>query len=304
MDGRGDQLIWSLGPRRFRILCYHGVVEDEFAEAPWIPHFFVTRSAFERQLAYLRRNATVLPLSEACGRLRNDSLPARAVSITFDDGYANNLHTAYPLLRQFGLPATIFLSSAYIESGQFYPFLQIRLIRLARPDADVTEYKPSPLDDVMRGIRRFWPAVEAGLSDAQRRILRPMTIEEVGQMNEGLVEFGAHTHTHCILSNESHERRRDEIRSSVAKVRQWTGKPECSFSYPNGQRGDYGEFDKQVLRGEGIDNAVSGMTGANTPRTDMLELRRYPVGLFHDDAAFLVELMGVRRLLRAMGGRG
>jgi len=51
---------------------------------------------------------------------------ARSVAITFDDGHANNLHLAYPMLQKYQLPATIFLSSAYVESGEMYPFLKLK----------------------------------------------------------------------------------------------------------------------------------------------------------------------------------
>ena len=96
---------------------------------------FVTRSAFESQLQYLQQRAVVLPLSKAVEALRNGSLPKRAVSLTFDDGYANNLQLAYPLLRRYGVHATIFVSTACVETGQFHPFLKLRLIRLLTPQA-------------------------------------------------------------------------------------------------------------------------------------------------------------------------
>src|SRR5215469_12392916 len=119
-----------MDPRRLRILCYHGVCEDRLAHEPWIPGFFVTRSAFEDHVRYLATHARILPLSEAVRRLRDGSLPSRAVSITFDDGYANNMELAYPILQKYSAPATIFLSSAYMESGEIFPFLKVKLIKL------------------------------------------------------------------------------------------------------------------------------------------------------------------------------
>src|SRR6266571_4093146 len=99
----GDRLVWKLSSDRLRILCYHGVCDDSVARESWVPSYFVTRSAFEFQLQYLRRWASVLPLSEAVRRLRAGSLPPHAVSITFDDGYANNVHLALPLLERYGM---------------------------------------------------------------------------------------------------------------------------------------------------------------------------------------------------------
>jgi len=303
----GDRLVWRLQPKRLRILCYHGVVEDRVAGQDWVPHYFVTASAFEQQLQYLQQHAQVLPLSESVTRLRDGSLPPRCVSLTFDDGYANNLFLAYPLLRKYRMPATIFLSSAYIESGELFPFVKLHLIRQSRqPERESpVRYKTDPLDVVMQRADPCWPDVEKNLTRDQREAFRPMTIGELQAANAHLIEFGAHSHTHCILRNESEERRRQEIRTSVSKVKEWTGRPVRLFSYPNGERGDFGEIDKQELRASGIEAAVTGIGGTNDSRTELLELRRYPVGMFHDSAGFRVEVAGIRAaVLAATGGFG
>lgn len=289
----GDKLIWKLDSGRLRILCYHGVCEDYLADQPWMPQSFVTASAFERQLQYLARNAEVLPLPEAVRRLQNGSLPDRCVSLTFDDGYANNYTLAYPLLKKHGMPATIFVSSAYMESGEFFPFLKVKLLQLGRA-ANLPDYKTAPLNEVEHAVSGYWHQARLQLSDEQRRTLRPLSVEEIRSMDLSLVEFAPHSHTHCILRNETAERRREEIRTSVRKVREWASGPVRLFSYPNGQRGDFDEQDKDVLRAEGIVAAVSGISGANDRHTDMLELRRYPVALFHDDAGFRAEVTGFR----------
>jgi len=298
---RGDRLMWAIRPHLLTILCYHGVCEDRLAGNAWVPGYFVTRSAFERQLQYLQRNARVLPLGEATAHLANGSLPPRSVSLTFDDGYANNLFLAYPLLREYGMPATIFLSSAYIESGELYPFLKLHLIRLSKISVGhpTPVYKTDPLDTVVKWAARWWPEVEGKLTVDQCTSLRPLTVAEVRASDPHLIEFGAHSHTHCILNNETRERRREEIRSSLDRIAQWTGRPVRLFSYPNGERGDFGETDKEALRARSIQAAVTGISGANGRRSEMLELKRYPVGMFHDAAGFEAEVTGFRNAILA-----
>ena len=85
--------------------------EDRLRGEPWMPSYFVTRSAFEAQLQYLAQNATVLPLSQAVQRLAEGALPPGTVSLTFDDGYGNNLQLAQPLLKRYGMTATVFLAA-------------------------------------------------------------------------------------------------------------------------------------------------------------------------------------------------
>ena len=73
---------------------------------------------FERQLRHLARFATVLPLEPALDALyAGETLPRRAVCLTFDDGYCDNLDLAVPLLRRYGLPATFFLVPAFLDQA-------------------------------------------------------------------------------------------------------------------------------------------------------------------------------------------
>jgi peptidoglycan/xylan/chitin deacetylase (PgdA/CDA1 family) len=300
---KGDQLIWKLDPSGLRILCYHGVCADEVAKDPWVPSEFVTKTAFDEQMRYLSRNATVLPLQEAHRLLREGSLPPRSVCVTFDDGYANNLKFAYPILQKYGIPATIFLSTAYIETGDFFPFLKFRFVRKRVGTAELLpEYKSNPLDLVMQALDPWWSQVKEELGPLERDVLRPLTLEELQRMDSQLIEFGAHGHTHCILGNESETRRVAEIRTSVRKIGEWANHPVKSFSYPNGMRGDYGELDKQILREENIEVAVCGMRGSNKANIEPLELRRLPIGLYHDNNVFSAEVTGLHyRLLTALG---
>ena len=300
---RVEQVAWAMSARKLRILCYHGVCRDEVVAEPWVPSYFVSQSRFERQLRYLRRHATVLPLSEAIARLKNDSLPRRAVSLTFDDGYANNVELAAPLLRRFDMRATVFLSTAYVESGDYYPVIRLKLVRLARKDARLPDYKRTPVDDLNAALAAHWPAVETALSTVQRETLRPMTVDEVRSEIGGALEFGAHSHSHGIARNESTARRVHEVRTSLRKVREWTGQSSCCFSYPNGQDGDFGEPELAALRQEGVAAAVTGMIGINGRGADLLRLRRLPVTKQHDDVRFAAEVSGVRSWMLAVAGR-
>ena len=308
---QGDRLAGAVDRGRLRILMYHGFCEDASAGQPWIPAYFVTRSQLDEQLAYLTRHWNLLRLSEAVERLRNGDLPPRAVCLTIDDGYANNLHVAQPLFQKYSAPVTIFLASAYTESGEFYPFDRLRLIRaFAAPGArpkngcgeSLPEYLNNPIDQVLRNAEPQWREIAPRLTDDQRRELRPLTREELRQLDPRVVTLGAHSHNHCILRNETPERRRQEIETSLDRVAEWSGRPTRLFSYPNGQPGDFGEIDKDVLRARGVVAAVSTISGANAPDQDPLELKRYPVGLYHDRNAFRAEVSGFRALVRRVAG--
>lgn len=93
------------------ILMYHRIAGPRFDPQS----LDVSATNFAAQLAVLAQHANVLPLDEFNVRRRRGSLPDRAVAITFDDGYADNLLTAEPLLAVHGAPATVFITTGMID---------------------------------------------------------------------------------------------------------------------------------------------------------------------------------------------
>jgi peptidoglycan/xylan/chitin deacetylase (PgdA/CDA1 family) len=309
---RLDHVAFRLSRNRLRILAYHGICQDRLAEEPWVPPHFVTCSAFESQLDYLQRHYNVLSLHDAVNRLRDNKLPERSVAITFDDGYANNLRLAYPLLRKYRMPATIFLITDHMESGEFFIFDRIRLIRNdagvvagahgVRED-DGLSYGTGPLEALLERVQEKWSKVAPRISPEQRETLQPLRVADLQMFDSHWVEFGAHTHRHAILRDEPLTQREWEISMSIERIRQWTHRPVRLFSYPRGNRGDFGEADKRVLLAKGVEAAVTGISGANRTGCDLYGLRRYGVGLNHSGNAFIAEVAGFRTLLNSLMGR-
>lgn len=96
------------------VLAYHRVADlstDPQALAVSLEHF-------EAQARMLAERYRVITLAEVTDGLARRRLPRRAVAITFDDGYADNLHVAAPVLREHALPATIFVSSGYATGSR------------------------------------------------------------------------------------------------------------------------------------------------------------------------------------------
>src|SRR5439155_7898210 len=154
-----------------------------------------------------QRHGCPLPLSEAVTRLKQDDLPDHAISVTLDDGYANNLHSAYPILRKYNVPATLFLATGYVMSGDLFPWdrvqlldaLQERGVRRVASYERLIDYRNSPLDIAVERLETCWRDLQPSLSLDQAETLRPLRPEEIGRFDPDLIEFGAHTHQHCIL---------------------------------------------------------------------------------------------------------
>lgn len=155
------------GPRQDQavgILMYHRVADPIPGIAP--PTWNVPPARFAAQLeGLLARGWRAWPLEQVIEQhRRGEPMPRRTFVVTFDDGYANNLYHALPVLNRLGVPATVFLATAYLDSR-----------------------RPLPFDD--------WEA--AGSPHVPQEAWRPLSTAECQQLvASGLVTLGAHTHTH------------------------------------------------------------------------------------------------------------
>jgi peptidoglycan/xylan/chitin deacetylase (PgdA/CDA1 family) len=187
-------------------------------------------------------------------------MPERSVVVTFDDGYENNYLTAYPLLKKYGIPATFFIATAFIESGEMLWF-----DRLASAFASTkAERWESPLGSGSWPLRSEADRAECylrtkgqlkSLPDARRRellekvcralagaqrletpaLFAPMKNDQIREMaSSGLIEIGSHSQRHPILTSLPSEDARDEIAASKKRTAEISGREADSFSYPNG----------------------------------------------------------------------
>lgn len=283
------------------ILMYHAVTTMPLPVEDWV---FVEERHFQDQMLYLKRHCQVVPLREI-----PDALKARhrrpVVALTFDDGFQNNYSIAYPILQRFGLPATVFLVTDLIDSDDTVWFCRINeaLSRtsLTRLDWDGQTYDLSSRRArsethalMQRRLKSFRHPellertrhLIAALGDAPGkpiprgsayRMLETHGIREMAA--SGLVDFGAHTCSHAILSGLSQTERTHEIAASLSAVERLSGAPCSLFAYPNGRAVDYGPRDVAALRERNITAAVTTVDGPNGPSVPALELRRYCIGV-------------------------
>jgi len=299
-------------PNALVILTYHGVTRTPLEVYNWC---FLDELSFRFQIRYLKTHFSVIDLSEAVQQMENGTIDRPTAVITFDDGFQNNYNIAYPILRKAGLPATIFLTTGLVntEDTVWSCRLARALIRTSRSSFDwnansfdlsgpnqkakalraiQAKLKHFPQPKLLEEIRRI--SLELG-EDPNSPIkdnspFRMLSHEAITEMAaSGLIEFGAHTHSHAILSRLSREEQFSEIKRSLDAIHELSGRPCRFFAYPNGLSQDYDAQSIARLEECGVRASVTAIAGPNGRTTPNMELRRYSVGAGGNMALFQLQ---------------
>lgn len=277
---------------RLSILIFHRILREPDPLLPGEP--FAGR--FEALIAHLKSRFVILPLSAAVRHLADRTLPARALSITFDDGYADNLAVAAPILQRHGVTATVFVATGYLDGGTMFNDLVIEACRSTRNsmlDLDALGLGTHALGTVperraaidrILGTLKYFP-----LSERQRvaeEVIRAagvetpaglmLTRDDVRRLATLGLEVGAHSVNHPILARLGADQARQEILDSKRDLEQLLDREVGLFAYPNGKPDrDYTAEHVRMVSSAGFSAAVSTAWGTATPASDVFQLPRF-----------------------------
>jgi len=277
---------------RLSVLIFHRVrprIDPLFPSEP-------DAAAFEAQLRWVKGWFNVMPLPDAVAALRDGTLPARPLCITFDDGYADNATLALPILRKLGLHATFFIATGYLNGGRMWNDTIIEAVRRAAgPRLDLAGIGLGELaigsDEERRGAivallrqLKYLPKAERrskaqAVADAVGTALPNdlmMTDRQLRELQAGGMTIGAHTVTHPILAGLGDAEAHAEIAEGKRALEGLTGKPVTLFAYPNGKPGrDYTATHVGMVREIGFEAAVSTAEGAASAGGDLHQIPRF-----------------------------
>jgi peptidoglycan/xylan/chitin deacetylase (PgdA/CDA1 family) len=287
--------------RRLLILCYHSISIDD--EHEWSGTYSMSPDVLESRLRMLRDGRyNVLSLDEAVRRLYEGTLPPRSVALTFDDGMFDFRARAWPLLQQYGFPATVYLTTYYSDYGKpIFGLLCSYVLWRARermPQPDVRPLFGSAmswrLSDAAgrarahRDIHDYCDREQLTLPErtalAERltdllgedyeairakRILTVMTRDEAAEVARDGIDVELHTHRHRTPNDHRlFLREIADNRARISLIRDGVAK---HFCYPSGI---YREQFLPWLREAGVTTATTCDPGLASPRTDPLLLPR------------------------------
>lgn len=231
----------------------------------------VSPTHFAEHLEILRKHAHPFRLSDLVDHLKQGTLPRKSVAVTFDDGYVDNLHNAGQLLEQYQIPATVFISTAYLGEEFWWDELErlvmdapalppsLRLKIRAEPFEWVSmpsEEEPgSPAEQSARKglVKALYFRLLPLEMEACKQVLselknmfgsqarrdttqRALTTDELSELsNSGWVEIGAHSVSHPVLPHLSVAQQQTEIQQCKVFLEELLGKPVLGFAYPHGK---------------------------------------------------------------------
>ena len=282
------------------ILGYHRVAADAVsAERDAIYGLVTSAKTFEQHLELVREEYEVLPLGEAVKVVRGERQTARPVAaITFDDGYRDLYDEAWPILKRLGMPATIFLPTAYIGTSKLLDHDRIYWLALKahERELDLTSLltgaglpaekvsaiaaDPRPLslaDHIVYLPSETRERIMSSLENVLGSDLgRPtgtelLTWEMVAEMSETGISFGSHTDHHPVLTLEAEADIERELLNSKRALEEHIRRPSYHFAYPNGR---HNTTIKRLLSRIGFDVAVTTERRFNHRGDDLLTLGR------------------------------
>lgn len=289
----GNRLSPSGSAARLSILIYHRVLA---APDPLFPNE-VTANVFDAQMARLKSVFNTLPLAEAVARLQAGTLPARAACITFDDGYADNLTLATPILKKHGLHATFFIATAFLNGGRMFNDSVIEAVRrsplkaldlnefgLGLCDISSNQAKASTIGQILPQVKYL------GLEQRDQIVARIALLAQCGPLPDDLMltteqlkalhaagmEIGGHTARHPIIAKLDNAAVRAEITAGKEFLETTLNAKVRLFAYPNGKPGtDYLPQQAALVRDLGFEAAVSTQWGSATQASDIFQLPRF-----------------------------
>jgi len=281
-----------------RVLTYHRV--DEPRARPWLDPSLIsaTPEAFDEQMRYLSTHYQIVTITDVITALetRNSKdLPARAAVVTFDDAYFDFEEHAWPILKQYRIPVTLFVPTAYPDQPErtfWWDDLYHAVQNTSRENNLNTPIGLFSLSSTSRNqtykrLKKYLKTLKHAEAIATVKQLcdelgvQPITNcilgwDSLRKLTSEGVTLGAHTRTHPLMNRVTLEEAQDEAIGSAHDLEREIGSTLPIFAYPSGESNDEVAI---MLEREGFKLAFTTSRGINNiHRTDPLRMRRINVG--------------------------
>jgi peptidoglycan/xylan/chitin deacetylase (PgdA/CDA1 family) len=280
------------------ILLYHGVVPDESPPARTCVGQALRQSDFKRQIQWLAKRHPIVSLSEyIAGFQEHETGNHRPIAISFDDGYSHTFDCVYPILAEMNIPSAIFITTGHLDHGELLWFSYIKALCFEGLYPVVQAARHSYPLRTLKQRKRSWVALRELAIASGDPILFCKTLSQTCPLDTGVVDFyggmtaqqiklasemdlieiGAHTVTHPILTRLPIQAQRSEIQGSRQVLSALAGKPVRYFAYPGGK---YDRDSVDLVKAAGYEAAFAVIPqGKMDPRFEISRTGVYSASL-------------------------
>lgn len=312
-------------------LLYHQIVnlDSTFLDKGPVVHHRL--EDFEQEIRFLKDTYRIIGMDEFADTINSDKCDGKpSVVITFDDGYLDNYTLAYPILKKYQVPAIVYVATGLIGTNALtWPDqIEYALLKTRNTVFSLTSLWGEEQLSIETTVQKEHMNVRIAkalkeVPDAERKCIleelfavlgvnpsaasdrKMLNWDEIREMSDNGIEFGAHSHSHPILSRLPLEEAKKDIFLSKKILEEQLGKPVRHFAYPNGRAEDFNEDLRNYCREIGFDTVSTVLYGANhAGATDLYAVNRIgarsPVWMMAGEMLRLV-LRGSAWSLRSRG---
>lgn len=277
------------------ILTYHRFSASQQAHK-------TSAQTFAEHVRYLKKHYHLVPLAQIAEAVASGTGSAKLAAITIDDGHHDAYEIAYPILREYRVPATLFVVTDFLDGRNWLWTDKLRFVTMntAFDQIDLTisgrrwqmvlnrtaaryeaaarlnsQLKKLPDEEKEKEITRIADCLKVQIPDSPPAEFAPISWAHARELDANSVSIGSHTVSHPILTNVDNARLAVELQASRERLREMLGHEIALFCYPNGA---YDANIKDAVARAGYRYAVITKHGFNDENTDVFALRR-----FHDE---------------------
>lgn len=299
------------------ILVYHRVCPLN-TKNDLLKDLIVEPNIFERQIKYIKKNCNVVSLNYLINSLLNgQEFYKNCVVITFDDAYEDNYTYTFPVLRNYNLPATIFVPTAFVGNNRIFGWERLALILKNTKKSQLEfQHKNRRYSFKLKGVRnklkifksisrilKYCNEIEentllntlSDLLDIKEKLppSRILSWNQIKEMSAHNITFGAHAHTHQCLSILDNQKINDELYVPKKLLEQYLDKEVISFAYPYGEDSDFTRNSIDMVAKAGYKSALTMIQGFVFSNDNIFVLRRIGMGRNDTDEILKLKLAGL-----------
>lgn len=257
-----------------------------------------SRKTFETHLKYLTRHYNIISLSDAVRHLNEGSLPNRCAVLTIDDGYRDFYEVAFPVLKKFDVPATLYVVTGFLDGKCWiwtdkarYLLMETKLgrlsstigtksfeeklgdheARLALAGKINSELKKLPDNEKEFVLNELAHSLLVDLTDVPPSEFGPISWDQAREMSAAGIEIGSHTVNHPILTNVDADALSNELSKSSEILQNQLQTDKLHFCYPNG---NVAQRERDAVERAGYVSSVTTEIRICDPSDDLFLLPR------------------------------